>query len=850
MAAGHQRVAGRENVIKPVTRLAAILAAFLAAPAAAEEPAGLRVNDQEYLEMPGLDVMVFHDTYPEGHQGGVTLVQNGVRVAANGDLRLEPTPGQWQPVPKVGRRTVDRERERVSVDLSFPDPEREQGGVNPIKYPELELGYTVHVTAEARGLRITVDLDRPLPKEWVGRAAFHLELFPGVLFGRTYLMDDRTGIFPRQLSGPMRRTPEGDYSIEPLASGRRLVVAPEAPQQRLTITAAHGALELLDGRAHHNNGWFIVRSTVPEGATEAAVDWVVEPNALPHWISPPVIHVSQVGYLPRQPKLAVIECDRRDPQEYRVAIQRLLPSGERETVLSGAALTWGRFARYRYATLDFTRVEEPGLYLVSVGDVSSDPFQIGAQVFDRHVWQPTLESFLPAQMCHMRVNDRYRVWHGLCHMDDARMAPLDTVHIDGYSQGSSTLTAQAPGQPVPGLNVGGWHDAGDFDLRVESQASTVYTLALAYEAFDLSYDETTVDQGRRVVELHRPNGKPDALEQIEHGVLAVLAGYRHMGRLYRGIIAPTVRQYVLLGDASTMTDNLVFDQALAPGSVTATHSSLPDDRWVFTEDNPLRELQAVPALAAASRVLRGYDDALAGECLTTAVALWARGGAATADDGPQWRAHALASAKVAALAELALTTDRQVYRDQLVTLLPVLERDAGRSAWVVGRLLPTMPQAAFVEPLTAAVQAYEVKLREDLASNPFGVPIRPHVWGVGWNVQSFGLHHYFLHKAWPEVVPARHVASALDYVLGCHPGANTASFASGVGARSLTVAYGTNRADWSYIPGGVASGTALIRPDLWELKEWPYLWQQTEYVMGGGASNFMFLALATRDLMR
>jgi len=81
-------------------------------------------------------------------------------------------------------------------------------------------------------------------------------------------------------------------------------------------------------------------------------------------------------------------------------------------------------------------------------------------------------------------------------------------------------------------------------------------------------------------------------------------------------------------------------------------------------------------------------------------------------------------------------------------------------------------------------------------------------------------------------------------VLGCHPGSNTASFASGVGARSATVAYGLNRADWSYIPGGVVSGTALIRPDFPELLKFPFLWQQTEYVLGGGSSHYMFLVLA------
>ena len=68
-------------------------------------------------------------------------------------------------------------------------------------------------------------------------------------------------------------------------------------------------------------------------------------------------------------------------------------------------------------------------------------------------------------------------------------------------------------------------------------------------------------------------------------------------------------------------------------------------------------------------------------------------------------------------------------------------------------------------------------------------------------------------------------------------------------SESATVGYGLNRADWSYIPGGVISGTALIRPDFPELLVWPYLWQQTEYVLGGGSSHYMFLVLAVRNLL-
>ena len=87
-------------------------------------------------------------------------------------------------------------------------------------------------------------------------------------------------------------------------------------------------------------------------------------------------------------------------------------------------------------------------------------------------------------------------------------------------------------------------------------------------------------------------------------------------------------------------------------------------------------------------------------------------------------------------------------------------------------------------------------------------------------------------------------------ILGCHPGPNPASFVSGVGAKSMIPAYGMNRADGSYIPGGIASGTALIRPDFPELLEWPFLWQQGEYCLGYPTSDYVFLILAADRLKR
>ena len=57
--------------------------------------------------------------------------------------------------------------------------------------------------------------------------------------------------------------------------------------------------------------------------------------------------------------------------------------------------------------------------------------------------------------------------------------------------------------------------------------------------------------------MHIPDGKSDILQQIEHGVISILSGYNSLGRLYRGIICPTLRQYVLLGDGVNMTDNVI-----------------------------------------------------------------------------------------------------------------------------------------------------------------------------------------------------------------------------------------------------------------------------------------------------
>ena len=171
------------------------------------------LNAEEYFERPGVSVLVFHDTYPEGKQGGLEIIQHGERVASLGDVRLEPAPGQWGELPTVGKRAVDRAADRAEVPLRF-----EKEGI----------AYRVRVEPDGEALTLTVDLERPLPREFVGRAGFNLELFPPAYFGKSYHLGRTDGVFQRQGNGP-NVADASAVGTSPLAEGPASRPRPRTP---------------------------------------------------------------------------------------------------------------------------------------------------------------------------------------------------------------------------------------------------------------------------------------------------------------------------------------------------------------------------------------------------------------------------------------------------------------------------------------------------------------------------------------------------------------------------------------------------------------------------------------------
>jgi endoglucanase len=792
--------------------------------------ANLTLNEREYFSSPGLDVLAFSNVYDgnfsDSKIAGVEIIHHGVRTATNGDVRLSPTPEQWDPVATLKKREVLRSANAIETRLSYDNP---------------KLDYTVRTERRDDGIVIRVLLDKPLPKALEGRAGFNLEFLPSAYFGKSFLMDDASGIFPLYPAGPTGRGNAGDPERLPLASGRKLVLAPEDSERRVSIEARGTTLALLDGRNQAQNGWYVVRSLIPSGAKGTVLEWFVSASTLSDWKRPVVITHSQVGYHPSQSKVALLECDPSAGNPGTVKLLRVDASGAFTEVLAREPESRGNYLRYAYYAFDFSSVREPGLYVLEAAGKRTNAFRIAKDVLAQ-AWHPTLDVFFPVQMDHIFVNEAYRVWHGASHLDDARQAPVSHEHFDLYAQGPTTDSPFKPGEHIPGLDVGGWFDAGDFDLRTQTHYATVMSLVQTWEMFRPTRDETAVDQAKRHVEIHRPDGVPDMLQQIEHGTLMLISQQRVFGHAIPGIVEPDLGQYTHLGDAVTKTDGKVHDPS--------NKDSPADDRWAFTTATTALNYGSAAALAAASRALRGYRDELAEECLATAKRAW--------DDEKRRTPNLFkfgnttggdpTDEELRAAIELLITTRDAKYAQRINELWPTIDAKFTAHSANAIRAMPFM-DAAFRDKLRARAATYRNEREQALSENPFGVPITRGGWAGSGTVVDFAIKAYFLHRAFPDLYDKADTLRGLEFLYGRHPGSDI-SFVSSVGTHSKAVAYGSNRADFTFIAGGVVPGVLILKPDFPENKEdWPFLWGENEYVIGLGAS-YIFLVNAASELLK
>src|ERR1017187_2692623 len=587
------------------------------------------VTDKNYLDTQGFSVFLYDNTYHpvfvDQKNTAMQMILHGQRIATNGDVRLMPTPEQWDLVATLKGRSADKANNRLSASLA---------------YPTFDLSYTLQVEAEPGGVKVTINLDKPLPQKLAGRAGFNLEFLPSIYMGKAYLVDgSKAGIVPRTPNDPMVKVlpladePKKAYYLEdwdkakgytqplPFAEGKSIPLGIDDPLARVNVKSDTASLMLFDGRNRAQNGWFVLRSLIPSGKTTGAIVWHIRPDVIPNWTRPPMIAHSQVGYAPGFSKVAVLELDPKYNGPKTAKVLRLMEDGSYKQAFEGPITPSTPWLRYVYSQFDFTPVKDPGLYVIEYAHQRTAPFPISKDAY-ANIWQDSLDHHLAEQMDHVSVREGYRVWHGASHLDDGRLAPVVGEQLDGWNQATATDGKYKGGDHIPGMNVGGWYDAGDYDLEEPAQLSVIQSLALAYREFDLKYDELTVDEVAREVEMHRPDGIPDTVEQVKHGALLILAQFHNLGHAIRGTHEPDLRQYTQIGDGASKTDGRIYDPKLGPNEVKGDYSGKPDDRWIFTSTNPYFQWNAIAALAAAADVLKGWDDPLAKDCLETAIKAW------------------------------------------------------------------------------------------------------------------------------------------------------------------------------------------------------------------------------------
>ena len=857
----------------------------------------MRVTDKNYLDAQGFSVFLYDSTYHpvfvDQKNTAMEMILHGQRIATNGDVRLMPTPEQWDLVATLKGRQAEKADNRLTADLAFPT---------------FDLSYTLEVAAEPGGVRVSINLDQPLPEKLVGRAGFNLEFLPSLYMGKAYLVDgSKAGIFPRTPGDPMVKVlpladePKKAYYLEdwdkakgytqplPFATGKTITLGVNDDLARVSVKSDTADLMLFDGRSRAQNGWFVLRSLIPAGKTKGAIVWHIRPDVIPNWTRPPMIAHSQVGYAPAFSKVAVLELDPNYAGPKTAKVLRLAEDGSYKQVFEGPLTPATPWLRYVYSKFDFTAVREPGLYVIEYADQRTATFPIDKDAY-ANTWKPSLGHHIPIQMDHVSVREGYRVWHGASHLDDAILAPVVGEQFDGWNQATATDGKYKGGDRIPGMNVGGWYDAGDFDLEQPAQLNVIQHLALAYREFDLKYDQLTVNEAAREVELHRPDGVPDAVQQVKHGISYILAQFRAFGHSIRGTHEPDLRQYTHLGDGATKTDGRIYDPSLGLNEVKGDYSGRPDDRWIFSTTNPFFQWQSIAALAAAADTLKGWDDATAKECLETAIKAWndekahptpfpksshfggdAEGapaagvlaasqgtvvGAQGADAGSVAPTSApatpaptappansrLARMRVgmdwsAALELTIATKGAEPYKSRLKELLPQMidGEQLEFRGWTAVRAMDYLGASEKAQ-LREAVKTYMAGLDEKLGATPFGVPPSLRTWGGSGEVVDMAIRMYFLHKAYPDLVSPEYTLRAVNYILGTHP-VNSTSYVAGVGTVSKTQTYSFNRGDNSYIPGAVVPGYIIIKPDFPEsLDDFGYLWFEHEAVVAGSAS--------------
>ena len=460
------------------------------------------------------------------------------------------------------------------------------------------------------------------------------------------------------------------------------------------------------------------------------------------------VKVSQVGYLPGEPKVALLTA---------VAAQgpaRVRRSWDDEVVLetavgiAGADADSGDVVR----PIDFSSLVEPGAYYLDVPGVgTSYDFRVGEDVFVRPC--RLAMRFFAGQRCGCDVDlgPEFPAYHyRACHTAEAEF------HVSSGRAGRLSCT-------------GGWHDAGDYGRYVVNAGISLATLLWAWELYAANL---------------RAIGA-DVLAEVRWGMRWLLAMQDADGGVWHKATSADFAGVCMPHEDDT--PQLVIGSGQAPFKTTCATAYF------------------AAVCAVAARVYRPVDAAYAERCLAAARRAW-RWLADSPDhlfprNPPGIKTGAYgdqdpAGARLWAAAELLRTTHDNAFDEYFLThydkwrpraidgAVPQGWADVHHFAMYGYALAPHgWVDARAAERIGADARAAADQIVARVERHPYRLPMRAsdYVWGSNAVVANYALMLLIAHRLDPKRQYRTGALDALHYLLGRNT-FNT-SFVTHVGSR-------------------------------------------------------------------
>ncbi|MEM7807731.1 MAG: glycoside hydrolase family 9 protein [Planctomycetota bacterium] len=481
----------------------------------------------------------------------------------------------------------------------------------------------------------------------------------------------------------------------------------------------------------------------------------------------PPIRLGQVGFLPGETKVVVVDAAQVGDAESAVVFQ-LVPGGDNErevaTVPLGEAVEspdTGEVIQH----VDLTDLNEPGRYAMVVGD-HRVAFAIAADAYDR-----------PLRMA-------IRSFTGQRHGIAVSLAP----DFPQFAHGGTTSTPLVihgladESRTIP--SVRGWHDAGDFGRYVVNSGITMGTLLWTWELHRPTLEP---------MQLDLPPGDehlPDYLREIKWNLDWILSMQEEDGGAWHKATKTRFAGKWMPDDPR---------EARATVYAIGREAKPGEPRTVTTAT---ANLAAVAAIAA--RVYREYDPAYANRCLDAARRAFAwcveHPDATFLQNPPgihtgEYKDADPTDEMLWAAAELFRTTGEATYEQYFKRHHERYNlASAGAPYWGKVSVLALLAYAmiddgngdpALLERIRKDAATNARRIVDRIEGNPYRMPLssNEYFWGSNGIVANYGLILAVADHLEPSPRYRQGVLDCLHYLLGRNTFAM--SFMTGVGHRSV-----------------------------------------------------------------